>query len=312
TEKAFQKQPTVFLARKAGGKKKSLRYYKNVGLGFKTPRDAIEGTYIDKKCPFTGNVFIRGRILTGIVIKMKMQRTIVIRRDYLHYVKKYNRFEKRHKNMSVHLSPAFNHQPTDEATQTEYKFADDLSLSLLHFLSLKSSQLITLVAELQHQADQVELQLSLEKSCVMCVNFLKKSIDELVPIQTKINYGERQVGYKVGNKVVPVAEMIPEIIVPNLEGCELKPYVSYRAPEVVTNEFKAEDLFNAVYYEKIVKDFKEGKLSENGESLESNEKLTAVQAEIRARQTGSDIFRVEPKIELEMPKLRIGMDKSRK
>lgn len=26
---------------------------------------AIEGTYIDKKCPFTGNVSIRGRILSG-------------------------------------------------------------------------------------------------------------------------------------------------------------------------------------------------------------------------------------------------------
>nr|XP_054757632.1 40S ribosomal protein S11-like [Lytechinus pictus] len=38
---------------------------------------------------------------------MKMQRTIVIRRDYLHYIKKYNRFEKRHKTMSVHLSPCF-------------------------------------------------------------------------------------------------------------------------------------------------------------------------------------------------------------
>ena len=38
---------------------------------------------------------------------MKMNRTVVIRRDYLHYVKKYNRFEKRHKNMSVHLSPCF-------------------------------------------------------------------------------------------------------------------------------------------------------------------------------------------------------------
>nr|XP_015194806.1 PREDICTED: 40S ribosomal protein S11 [Lepisosteus oculatus] len=68
---------------------------------------AIEGTYIDKKCPFTGNVSIRGRILSGVVTKMKMQRTIVIRRDYLHYIRKYNRFEKRHKNMSVHLSPAF-------------------------------------------------------------------------------------------------------------------------------------------------------------------------------------------------------------
>lgn len=36
-----------------------------------------------------------------------MQRTIVIRRDYLHYIRKYNRFEKRHKNISVHLSPCF-------------------------------------------------------------------------------------------------------------------------------------------------------------------------------------------------------------
>ncbi|CAH2001449.1 unnamed protein product [Acanthoscelides obtectus] len=68
---------------------------------------AIEGSYIDKKCPFTGNVSIRGRILTGVVQKMKMQRTIVIRRDYLHYIRKYNRFEKRHRNMSVHLSPCF-------------------------------------------------------------------------------------------------------------------------------------------------------------------------------------------------------------
>ena len=68
---------------------------------------AIEGTYIDKKCPFTGNVSIRGRILTGIVASMKMKRTIVIRRDYLHHIKKYNRFEKRHKNLSAHLSPCF-------------------------------------------------------------------------------------------------------------------------------------------------------------------------------------------------------------
>ncbi|OXU22797.1 hypothetical protein TSAR_005750 [Trichomalopsis sarcophagae] len=101
--KSFQKQPTIFLNRKKGLTKhrKSLRYSRNVGLGFKTPREAIEGTYIDKKCPFTGNVSIRGRILTGVVQKLKMQRTIVIRRDYLHYIRKYNRFEKRHRNMSI-------------------------------------------------------------------------------------------------------------------------------------------------------------------------------------------------------------------
>merc|ERR1719382_512090 len=109
TERAFQKQPTVFLNKKSilQGKSKPERYVRNVGLGFKTPREAVEGTYIDKKCPFTGNVSIRGRILTGRVLKMKMMRTIVIRREYLHYVKKYCRFEKKHKNLSVHLSPAF-------------------------------------------------------------------------------------------------------------------------------------------------------------------------------------------------------------
>lgn len=111
TERAYQKQAPIFQNKKRivgqPGKKKELRFVRNVGLGFKTPKEAIEGTYIDKKCPFTGNVSIRGRILTGIVASKKMKRTIVIRRDYLHHIKKYNRFEKRHKNLSAHLSPCF-------------------------------------------------------------------------------------------------------------------------------------------------------------------------------------------------------------
>ncbi|CAL8285605.1 unnamed protein product [Boreogadus saida] len=90
TEKACQKQPTIFQNKKpvlaAEGAKEAKEkvpcYYKNAGLGFKTPREAIDGTYIDKKCPFTGNVSVRGRILSGVVTKMKMQRTIVIRRDF--------------------------------------------------------------------------------------------------------------------------------------------------------------------------------------------------------------------------------------
>ncbi|MCL4153800.1 UNVERIFIED_CONTAM: hypothetical protein GTU68_014330, partial [Idotea baltica] len=110
-EKAYQKQATYTVPSKLSNKKKDSakvkRYVRKVGLGFKTPREAIDGTYIDKKCPFTGHVSIRGRILTGVVLKMKMNRTIVIRRDYLHYIRKYNRFEKRHRNISVHLSPCF-------------------------------------------------------------------------------------------------------------------------------------------------------------------------------------------------------------
>lgn len=36
-----------------------------------------------------------------------MNRTVVLRRDYLHYIKKYNRFEKRHHNLPAHLSPVY-------------------------------------------------------------------------------------------------------------------------------------------------------------------------------------------------------------
>merc|ERR1712001_567055 len=110
TERAFQKQPTVFLNKKRvlTGSKKKLRHVKSVGLGFKTPKEAIDGNYIDKKCPFTGNVSIRGKIIKGMVISTKMNRTLIIRRDYLHLVPKYRRFEKRHKNIPVHVSPCFN------------------------------------------------------------------------------------------------------------------------------------------------------------------------------------------------------------
>eukprot|EP00959_Pyramimonas_sp_CCMP1952_P223005 4662200-Pyramimonas_sp.AAC.1 len=120
-EKAFQKQRMIggvhgsVVSRKTPGKNGS-RWYKNVGLGFKTPKEAIEGHYIDKKCPFTGNVAIRGRILNGVVKSTKMKRTIVIRRDYLHFVTKYQRYEKRHKNLSAHISPAFRCNDGDTVT----------------------------------------------------------------------------------------------------------------------------------------------------------------------------------------------------
>ena len=66
--------------------KKGMRFTRNIGLGFKTPKEAIEGSYVDKKCPFTGGVSIRGRILKGLVIGSKMKNTLIIRRDYLRWV----------------------------------------------------------------------------------------------------------------------------------------------------------------------------------------------------------------------------------
>ncbi|RMZ52226.1 hypothetical protein APUTEX25_001616 [Auxenochlorella protothecoides] len=111
TERAFQRQLGAQRGYNKSTKKTpgkaGARFYKNIGLGFKTPKEAIEGNYIDHKCPFTGNISIRGRILVGKVKSTKMTRTLVLRRDYLHYIRKYQRYEKRHTNIAAHISPAF-------------------------------------------------------------------------------------------------------------------------------------------------------------------------------------------------------------
>lgn len=79
-------------------------------------RDANFAVNTDKKCPFTGLVSIRGRILTGTVVSTKMHRTIIIRREYLKFVPKYARYEKRHKNLAAHVSPAFRVEEGDQVT----------------------------------------------------------------------------------------------------------------------------------------------------------------------------------------------------
>jgi small subunit ribosomal protein S11e len=89
---------------------------KNIGLGYKTPSEAKNKNYTDKKCPFIGNVSIRGRIIRGQVVSTKMNRTVIIRRDYLHWISKYKRFEKRHRNIPAHCSPCFRIKEGDFVT----------------------------------------------------------------------------------------------------------------------------------------------------------------------------------------------------
>jgi hypothetical protein len=72
SERAFQKQPHIFLNSKTKAKSKKAgqvrRWYKEVGLGFRTPKTAIEGHYIGmhefprlfRSRKFAQSVFFRG------------------------------------------------------------------------------------------------------------------------------------------------------------------------------------------------------------------------------------------------------------
>lgn len=81
---------------------------------------------------------------------------------------------------------------------------------------------------------------------------------------------------------------------------QLKAYVSYRLEDLKQPEFTAQDLFIAVYRDKIAKDFKEGKLNEDGSPKEpsAEETMTPEEARTKVRQTGSDIFQPRSPIEI--------------
>jgi small subunit ribosomal protein S11e len=100
---------------------------------------------IDKKCPFTGLVSIRGRILTGTVVSTKMHRTAIIRREYLHFIPKYARYEKRHKNLAVHVSPAFRLEDGDQVTVGQCRpLSKTVSIQLPAELVLAITNVLTL------------------------------------------------------------------------------------------------------------------------------------------------------------------------
>ncbi|MEM1550321.1 MAG: 30S ribosomal protein S17 [Candidatus Bathyarchaeia archaeon] len=59
----------------------------------------------DEYCPFHGLLKIRGRILEGVVISAKMQKTVIVKRDYIQYVPKFQRYERRHSRIPAHNPP---------------------------------------------------------------------------------------------------------------------------------------------------------------------------------------------------------------
>ena len=74
---------------------------KDIGIPGVTPPKVRECA--DQYCPFHSTIRIRGKVMDGIVVSMKSTNTAVIRQDYVHFVRKFQRYERRNSRIAAHV-----------------------------------------------------------------------------------------------------------------------------------------------------------------------------------------------------------------
>ena len=74
---------------------------KNIGIKVKPPTETCDDQY----CPFHGSLSVRGQIINGVVSSVKMKNSILVKREYMNYVPKYERYEKRTSIYPAHCPP---------------------------------------------------------------------------------------------------------------------------------------------------------------------------------------------------------------
>jgi len=80
------------------------RRARDIGLDVRAPKTACD----DAHCPFHGHLTLRGQVLEGTVVSVAMQRTAVVERTRLHFVPKFERYEKRRRRYLAHAPPCLN------------------------------------------------------------------------------------------------------------------------------------------------------------------------------------------------------------
>lgn len=88
---------------------------KNIGLNVTAPEKECD----DINCPFHGSLSVRGQVITGKVVSGPQQGSVVVERNFLHKVKKYDRYEKRSSKIHAHAAPCLDVQTGDEVKIAE-------------------------------------------------------------------------------------------------------------------------------------------------------------------------------------------------
>lgn len=86
-----------------------------IGIKVKEPEKKCN----DPNCPWHGYLKVRGIAITGKVVSTAMQRTVVVEKERLHYLPKYERYEKRTSRYKAHLPECIDVKKNDIVTIME-------------------------------------------------------------------------------------------------------------------------------------------------------------------------------------------------
>jgi len=71
---------------------------RNIGIDAKAPDKECS----DARCVWHGKLPIRGKIIEGVVVSDRAQKTAIIEREYFHFIPKYERYERRHTRIAAY------------------------------------------------------------------------------------------------------------------------------------------------------------------------------------------------------------------
>ncbi|MFA9517508.1 30S ribosomal protein S17 [Halopenitus sp. H-Gu1] len=75
-----------------------------IGIDVPMPPEPDEpGEYDYEKCPFYGQLSVRGQTREGTVVSTDMEKTVIVEREYDVFVPKYDRYMKRRSRIPAHV-----------------------------------------------------------------------------------------------------------------------------------------------------------------------------------------------------------------
>jgi small subunit ribosomal protein S17 len=95
----------------------------------------------DEKCPRHGSLSTRGSVLDGLVVSDKMQATVVVQRDGMVKVRKYDRYKRSSSRVPAHNPPCINAKVGDNVKIMECrKISKTVSFVVVEKLGQKNEQ----------------------------------------------------------------------------------------------------------------------------------------------------------------------------